>query len=91
MRENRSLGVPTRSDTNRPVQSQKQARTLEFQFEEEEGLYYPCSENKGTNCEADLRLCFRVGKKSGFLMVRLISYLIFLLGKIQTILLSCTS
>ena len=31
----------------------------------EEGLYYPCSENKGTDllpsyCEADLRLCFRL-------------------------------
>ena len=30
-------------------------------------LYYPCSENKGTDqlrsyCEADLRLCFRIGE-----------------------------
>ena len=27
-RENRSSGFPTRSDTNRPVQSQKKARRL---------------------------------------------------------------
>ena len=38
------------SDTNQPVQSQKQARSLKFRIEEEEeGLYYPCSENKGTD------------------------------------------
>ena len=35
------------------------------------GLYYPCSENKGTdqlrgNREADLRLCFRICKKPVF-------------------------
>ena len=41
-------------------------------------MYYPCSENKGADqlCgymyhEADLRLCFRICKKSGFLMTRL--------------------
>ena len=42
-----------------------------------EGLYYPYSENKGADQlrgyhEADLRLCFRICKKSGFLMTRLI-------------------
>ena len=31
-------------------------------------MYYPCSENKGADqlrsyCEADLLLCFRIGKK----------------------------
>ena len=36
-----------------------------------EGLYYPCSENKGADqlCgyrEADLRLCFRICKKPVF-------------------------
>ena len=41
--------VLTRSDTNRPVQSQKQARNLKFWIEEEQGLYYLCSENKGTD------------------------------------------
>ena len=35
--------------------------------EEEEGLYYLCSGNKGADqlrsyCEADLRLCFRICK-----------------------------
>ena len=38
---------------------------------------YLCGENKGAdqlcgNREADLRLCFRICKKSGFLMTRLI-------------------
>ena len=37
----------------------------------EEGLYYPCSENKGADQlrgyrEADLRLCFRICKKPVF-------------------------
>ena len=37
-----------------------------------EGLYYPCSENKGadqlrSNCAADLRLGFRIFKKPIFL------------------------
>ena len=36
-----------RSDTNKPVQSQKQARCLKFWIYEEEGFHYPCSENKG--------------------------------------------
>ena len=36
-----------------------------------EGLYYPCSENKGADQlrgyrEADLRLCFRICKKPVF-------------------------
>ena len=30
--ENRSSGFPTRSDTNRHVQSQKQARSLKFRI-----------------------------------------------------------
>ena len=41
------------------------------------GLYYPYSKNKGAdqlrgNREADLRLCFRICKKAGFLTTRLI-------------------
>ena len=43
------FGVPTRSNTNRAVQSQKMARGLKFCIYEEEGLYYPCSENKGAD------------------------------------------
>ena len=47
--------------------AKKIARGLTFRIKEEEGLYYPCSENKGTDqlCgyrTADLRLCFRICK-----------------------------
>ena len=63
MRENWSSGFPTMSDTNRPVQSQQQARGLKFWLQVEEELYFSSSENKGADqlrsyCEADLRLCF---------------------------------
>ena len=65
--ENRSSGFPTRSDTNRAVQLLNMARSLKFWIEKVEGLYYPCSENKGADQlrgyhEADLRLCFRICK-----------------------------
>ena len=65
------FGVPTRSDTNRAVQPQKMARGLKFRISKVEGLYYLCSENKGTDQlrgyrEADLRLCFRMCKKPVF-------------------------
>ena len=58
-----TMWFPNRSDTNRAVQAQKQARSLKFGIYEEEGVYYPCSENKGADQlrgyrEADLRLCF---------------------------------
>ena len=60
-----TMWFPTRSDTNRAVQSQEQARSLKFRIKVEEELYYPSSENKGTDQlrgyrEADLRLCFRL-------------------------------
>ena len=60
-----TMWFPNRSDTNRPVQSQKRARSLKFWIYKVEELYYPCSENKGADqlrsyCEADLRLCFRL-------------------------------
>ena len=47
------------------------ARGLKFGINEREGLYYLCSENKGTDQlrgyrEADLRLCFRICKISVF-------------------------
>ena len=62
---NRSSEFPTRSHTNRAVQSKKMARCLKFHIYEVEGLCYPCSENKDTDQlrsyrEADLRLCFRI-------------------------------
>ena len=60
----------TWSNTIRAVHPQKMARGLKFRIEKEEGLYYPCSENKGTDQfrgkkfrgyrEADQRLCFRI-------------------------------
>ena len=53
------------SDTNHPVQLQKIVRSLKFLIYEEQELYYPCSKNKGTDrsyCEADLHLCFCIGK-----------------------------
>ena len=60
-----TMWFPNRSDTNRPVQLQKQARSLKFWSKVEEELYYPVSENKGADQlrgyrEADLRLCFRL-------------------------------
>ena len=47
------------------------ARDLKFRIKVEEGLYYPCSENKDTDQlrsyrEADLRLCFRICKNLVF-------------------------
>ena len=69
--ENRSSGFPTMSDTHRPVQLQKISRSLKFRILKGEELYYPCCENKGADqlrsyCEADLRLCFRIGKSPVF-------------------------
>ena len=65
------FGVVTRSHTNQSLQPHKMARGLKFRIKEVEGSYYLCSENKGAEqlCghrEADLRLCFRICKKSVF-------------------------
>ena len=54
-----TIWVLTRSDTNRTVQSLKMVRGWKF------WIYYRCSENKSadqlrSNCEADLRLYFRL-------------------------------
>ena len=64
-------GYLTRSDTNRAVQSLNMARGLKFPIQKVEGLYYPCSENKGADQlrgyrEAYLRLCFRIYKHPVF-------------------------
>ena len=69
--ENRSSGIPTRSDTNQAVQPLKIARDLKFWIQKVEGLYYPCSENRGADQlrgyrEADLHLCFRICKNLVF-------------------------
>ena len=44
-----SSGFQTRSNTNWDAQPQKMARDLKFRICEVEGLYYLCSENKGTD------------------------------------------
>ena len=61
------MWFPSRSDTNMAEQSQRMARSLEFRIWIVEELYYPCSESKGADQlrgyrEADLRLCFRLGR-----------------------------
>ena len=47
--EKPTMWFPNRSDTNRPVQLQKQARSLKFWSQVVEELYYPSSENKGAD------------------------------------------
>ena len=71
-----TVWVSDQVDTNRPVQSQKIARSLKFLMKEEEGLHYPHSKTKGADqlCsyhEARLRLCFSHMQFVGFLMQRL--------------------
>ena len=56
---------------NQAVQSKKMARGLKFWIKEVERFYYLGSENKGADQlygyhTADLRLCFRIGKKQVF-------------------------
>ena len=65
------VNFPIRSDRNQAVQPQKMARDLKFWIKKVEGLYYLCSENKGTDqlCSywaADLHLCFRICKRQVF-------------------------
>ena len=43
------MWFPNRSETNRPVQAQKRARSLKFRIKVEEELYYPSSKNKGAD------------------------------------------
>ena len=76
MQENRSSGFPTRFDTNRPVQSQKQARGLKFRLKVEEELYYLCGKRKVLiSCAATAQLIcvfvFAYAKKYGFLLMQL--------------------
>ena len=57
---------------HKPVRAAKRmARSLKFRIQEEEGLFYPSSENKDADqlcsyCTADLRLCVRIGKSPVF-------------------------
>ena len=69
--KNPNSGFPTRSHTNRAVQSQKMAIGLKFWIKEEEELDYLYSVNKGADQlhgyrAADLHLCFRIMQKSRF-------------------------
>ena len=70
MRENRPPGFPTRSDTNRTVQSQKKARSLKFRTKRNCTIRVAktkaLSDQLRSYCEADLRLCFRIGKNPVF-------------------------
>ena len=43
------MWFPNRSDSNRPVQAQKRARSLKFRIYVEEALYYPSGENEGAD------------------------------------------
>ena len=72
MPENQSWGFQTKSDTNRAAHAQEIAKDWKVCIWKVEKLYYPCSENKGADqlrsyCEADLRLCFLIGKNLFFL------------------------
>ena len=67
-----TMWILTRSDTNGAVQPLEMAKGLKFRILEVEGLYYLCSENKGTDqlCgdrTTDLRLSGfpRSGKSQG--------------------------
>ena len=55
--------VPTRSDTNRAVQSQKMVRDCKFGFRRKSNCTIRVAKTKAlisSYCEADLRLCFRL-------------------------------
>ena len=77
------MWILTKSDTNQAVQLLEMARGSKFCIKGVEVLYYPSSENKGADQlrgyrEADLRLCFRICKNVGFLIMRLISIMVLL-------------
>ena len=72
--ENRSSGLMTRSDTNQALYSHRRLLHwgLNFGFRKKRECTIQVAKTKGGYREADLRLCFRICKKSGFLMPRLI-------------------
>ena len=68
--EKRSLGFPTKLDTNWHVQSQK-AGSLKFPKEQKEGMFCLCIENKDADvlysyCTPDIHLCLRMCKMPAF-------------------------
>ena len=73
MRENLSSGFPTRSDTNPAAQQQKMFECLKFRIKKVEGVYYLCSENKGTDQLRGHPSAFVLHmQRAGFLITRLI-------------------
>ena len=58
--EKPTMWFPNRSDTNRAVQLQKQARSIKFWSKVEEELYYPSSENKGADQLREISYGFQV-------------------------------
>ena len=76
VQDNRTLTFEPRHEKTglrvfRVIQPQKMVTDLKLRINEEEGLYYLCSENKGADQhrgdrETDLHLCFRICKKSVF-------------------------
>ena len=91
------FGISDQVCTNQSVQSQKMTRSLKFYIYVEEGLYYPCSENKGADqlrsyCTADLRFCFGIGENpffsrcGSFVMVDFFLYFFLICPKIERVL-----
>ena len=62
LRSRTSWQIKAMPGTSFFLQLQQMARGLKFRIKKVEGLYYICSENKGADREADLRLCFRICK-----------------------------
>ena len=78
LNKNLSSGFPTRSGTKRAVHPQTMEGCLIFRIYNVDGLYFLCSENTGVDhmCgyrAANLRLCFRISKKTGFLVTPMMS------------------
>ena len=63
-----AVGVSDQVRHNQAVRLQKVVRGSKFHFDSSlQGLYYLCSENKGTDHRAaDLHLCFGIYAKSRF-------------------------
>ena len=67
-----TIWVLNRSDTNRAVQSQKMVRGWKFFIYKVEELFYPCSENKGTDQLRSSAPSFLPMQIVGFPMQRLL-------------------
>ena len=63
-RENRTLGCPSRSDTNH---HRRRLEALNFEFEKKRDCNVSVARTKALiSCTADLHLCFRIGKNPFF-------------------------